>query len=156
MYFCFNPFSPKVQSQLGSSAPALHARSKSTLSRSTMPIGSNRMPLYCIPAASRRSLSTANCTFSSARIASPSPHRLHLRTAVIESRKQPFALRTTVELPVKSRTTTCSDPAKDAKPSPNQATNTTVRNRTKASAQSKNTVPVKKEKSTSNNAAAAR
>ncbi|XP_056324196.1 tau-tubulin kinase 1 [Danio aesculapii] len=147
---------PKVQSQSGSSAPALHARSKSTLSHSTMPSGSNRMPLSCIPAASRRSLSTANCTFSSARIASPSPHRLHLRTAVIESRKQPFALRTTVELPVKSRTTTCSDPAKDAKPSPNKATNTTVRNRTKASAQSKNTAPVQKEKSTSNNAAAAR
>ncbi|XP_050978723.1 tau-tubulin kinase 1 isoform X2 [Labeo rohita] len=148
---------PKVQSQSGSSAPALHTRSKSTLSRSTMSSGSNRMPLSCIPASSRRSLSTANCTFSSTRIASPSPHRLPLRTAVSESRKQPLALRATVELPVKSRTTTCSGPAKDIKPSPNQPSVTTsVSNRTKASAHSKNTVPLKREKSTSNNTAAAR
>ncbi|XP_067286999.1 tau-tubulin kinase 1 [Pseudorasbora parva] len=145
---------PKVQPQ--SSAPPLHARSKSTLSYSTKPSGSNRMPLSCIPASSRRSLSTTNCTFSSSRIASPSPHRLPLRTAVSESRKQPFALRATVELPMKSRTTTCSGPSKDAKPSPNQPTDTPVRNQTKASAQSKNTVPVKREKSTSNKTAAAR
>ncbi|XP_016404169.1 tau-tubulin kinase 1-like isoform X2 [Sinocyclocheilus rhinocerous] len=147
---------PKVQSQSGSSAPALHTRSKSTLSRSTMSSGSNRMPLSCIPASSRRSLSTTNCTFSSTRIASPSPHRLPLRTAVSESRKQPFALRATVELLMKSRTTTCSGPAKDIKPSPNQPTTTCVRDRTKASAHSKNSVPLKREKSTSNNTAAAR
>ncbi|XP_056104667.1 tau-tubulin kinase 1 isoform X2 [Rhinichthys klamathensis goyatoka] len=146
----------KVQPQSGSSAPALHTRSKSTLSCSTKPSGSNRMPLSCIPVSSRRSLSTTNCTFSSTRIASPSPHRLPLRTAVSESRKQPFALRTTVDLPLKSRTTTCSGPAKDAKPSPNQPTNTPVRNQTKASAHSKNTVPMKREKSTSIKTAAAR
>ncbi|XP_043108594.1 tau-tubulin kinase 1 isoform X2 [Puntigrus tetrazona] len=147
---------PKVQSQSGSSAPALHARSKSTLSRSAMSSGSNRMPLSCIPASSRRSLSTANCTFSSTRIASPSPHRLPLQTALSETRKQPFALRATVELPVKSRTTTCSGPAKDVKSSPNQPTTTSVRNRTKAPAHTKNTVPLKREKSTSNNTPAAR
>ncbi|XP_016345295.1 tau-tubulin kinase 1-like isoform X2 [Sinocyclocheilus anshuiensis] len=147
---------PKVPSQLGSSAPTLHTRSKSTLSRSTMSSGSNRMPLSCVPASSRRSLSAANCTFSSTRIASPSPHRLPLRTAVSESRKQPFALRVTVELPVKSRTTTCSGPAKDVKSSPNQPTTTSVRNQTKASAHSKNTVSLKREKSTSNNTPAAR
>ncbi|XP_051967531.1 tau-tubulin kinase 1-like [Xyrauchen texanus] len=135
---------PKVESQTGSSAPPLHTRSKSTLSRSTVPSGSNRMPFHCIPAPSHRSLSTADCTFPSKRIASPSPLRLPLRTVVSESRKQPFALRTTVE----SRTTTCSGPK--------QSPNTAVRNRTKASAPLKNTVPVRMEKSTSNNAAAAR
>uniref|UniRef100_A0A672TC57 Tau-tubulin kinase 1-like n=1 Tax=Sinocyclocheilus grahami TaxID=75366 RepID=A0A672TC57_SINGR len=147
---------PKLEQKASNGAPALHTRSKSTLSRSTMSSGSNRMPLSCVPASSRRSLSTANCTFSSTRIASPSPHRLPLRTAVSESRKQPFALRVTVELPVKSRTTTCSGPAKDVKSSPNQPTTTSVRNRTKASAHSKNTVSLKREKSTSNNTPAAR
>ncbi|KAI7794819.1 tau-tubulin kinase 1 isoform X2 [Triplophysa rosa] len=132
---------PKAES----AAPPLHTRSKSTLSRSTVQTGSNRMPLSCIPATSRRSLSTANCTFSSSRMASPSPHRPPLRTAVSESRKQPFALRTTVEIPLKSRTTSC----------PQQSNNAPVRNRTKASAPLKNTAPVKREKSTSNHTAAA-
>ncbi|XP_026077292.1 tau-tubulin kinase 1-like [Carassius auratus] len=146
----------KVQSQSGSNALALHTRSKSTLSHFSMSSGSNRMPLSCIPASSRRSLTTTNCTFSLTRIASPSPHRLPLRSAVSESRKQPFALRATVELPMKSRTTTCSGPAKDIKPSPNQPTTALVRVRTKASAHSKNTVPLKREKSTSNNTPADR
>ncbi|XP_051957820.1 tau-tubulin kinase 1 [Xyrauchen texanus] len=137
----------KVESQTGASAPPLHTKSKSTLSRSTVPSGSNRMPLYCIPASSHRSLSTANGTFPSTRIASPSPQRFPLRTAVSESRKQPFALRATVELPLKSRTT-CNGTK--------QSTNTAVRNRTKASAPLKNAVPVRREKSTSNSAAAAR
>ncbi|TRY87441.1 hypothetical protein DNTS_017198 [Danionella cerebrum] len=145
----------KVQSQSGSSARLLHGRSKSTLSHPTMPSGTNRLPLSCIPASSRRSLSTTNCTFSSYRIASPSPHRLPFRTAIAESRKQPFPLRTTVEQPVNSRTN-ASGTSKDSKQSPNKATNAPVKNRTKASAQSKKMVSVKREKSTSNNQAAAR
>lgn len=139
----FINFSPKAKSQ--TTAPPLHARSKSTLSRSTVPTGSDRMPLSCIPAMSRRSLSTANCIFSSGRMASPSPHRPPLRAAVSESRKQPFALRATVEIPLKSRTTSC----------PQQSTSAPVRNRTKASAP-QNAPPVKRDKSTSNHTAAAR
>lgn len=137
----FINFSPKAKSQ--TTAPPLHARSKSTLS--TVPTGSDRMPLSCILATSRRSLSTANCTFSSSRMASPSPHRPPLRAAVSESRKQPFALRATVEIPLKSRTTS----------RPQQSTNVPVRNRTKASAP-QNAAPVKRDKSTSNHTAAAR
>ncbi|XP_055039512.2 tau-tubulin kinase 1 isoform X2 [Misgurnus anguillicaudatus] len=142
----------KVQSQ--SSAPPIHTRSKSSLSRSTVPSGGNRMPLSCIPATSRRSLSTANCTFPSSRIASPSPQRPHLRTAVNESRTQPFILRATVETPLKSRTTSCSGPVRDR--NLQQSNNAPVKNRTKASALLKSTAPTKREKSTSNTTAAAR
>ncbi|KAL7834150.1 hypothetical protein AOLI_G00291100 [Acnodon oligacanthus] len=104
-------------------------RSKSMLSHCTHPGGSPRMPLRCIFTASRRSLSTAQCTFTSARTTSPSPQRPVLRTAVLDPRRAPLAVCSTPAPSVRPRTTAASQ----------TQTVTHSRNRTKAPASTKTT-----------------
>ncbi|XP_049327121.1 tau-tubulin kinase 1 isoform X2 [Astyanax mexicanus] len=111
-----------------------HGRSKSTLSHSTQPGGSPRMPLRCIFTTSRRSLSTNQCTFTSARTTSPSPQRPSLRTTAIEPRRVQLAVCAAPQLSVRSRTTMASQ----EHPVPQS------RNRTKAPASAKTTTKVKK------------
>ncbi|KAI4901774.1 hypothetical protein NFI96_013653 [Prochilodus magdalenae] len=110
------------------------ARSKSTLSHCTQPGGSPRMPLRCIFTTTRRSLSTAQCTFASTRTTSPSPQRPALRTAVMDPRRAPLAV--------------CSAPLPSVRPRTTAPTQTQTvpnsRNRTKAPVSAKTTTKVKK------------
>ncbi|XP_072528047.1 tau-tubulin kinase 1 isoform X2 [Salminus brasiliensis] len=135
---------PKVL-QSGTRVPTgPHGRSKSTVSHSTQPGGSPRMPLRCIFTTSRRSLSTAQCTFTSARTTSPSPQRPALRTTAIEPRRVQLAVCTPPPLSIRPRTTTASQ----EHPVPQSKT------RTKAPASTR--TPAKGKKSTSEVPATAR